>query len=187
MKKLFLTCATIGLLFAGAVRAENYAGLGYGASWNGGHAWTNGRKSDYDTFSGIFSLFAGKVIPTDYFDLRVEGEYLHLNLKPEHGKSRRFRGLMANATGIIPDTGWWAEPYVGLGLGYARWDHNNTIAGQVIGGFEKYFELPEWANNTAMAAAVEYKHLWVNENGGKRNNTSKMNSDTVMFKLKYLF
>jgi opacity protein-like surface antigen len=94
---------------------------------------------------------------------------------------------MANATGIIPDTGWWAEPYVGLGLGYARWDHNNTIAGQVIGGFEKHFELPEWANNTAMAAAVEYKHLWVNENGGKQNNTSKMNSDTVMFKLKYLF
>lgn len=187
MKKLFLTCAVVGLLFAGAVRAENYAGLGYGISWNGGHAWTDGRKSDYDTFSKMLSVFAGTVIPTEKFDLRLEGEYLHLNLKPDHGKTRRFRALMANATGVIPNTGWWAEPYVGLGLGYARWDHNNTIAAQGIAGLEKYFELPEWANNTAMAAAVEYRHLWVNEKGGKRNNTSKMNSDTIMFKLKYLF
>ena len=48
-----------GLVLTGSVGAEYYAGAGYGVSWNGGHAWTDGRKYDYETFSGIWSLFGG--------------------------------------------------------------------------------------------------------------------------------
>ena len=187
MKKLFLTCLTAGLLACGGATAEYYAGVGYGASWNGGHAWTNGIKSDYDTFSGMWSLFAGTVLPTNWVDFRAEAELLRLDLKPDIGKTRKFRALMGNVTAVIPNTGWWAEPYVGLGMGYARWDHNNALATQVIGGFEKTFELPDWANNAAMAVDLEYRHLWVNKDGGKRLDVSKMNSDTLMLKLKYLF
>ena len=187
MKKLFLTCLTAGLLVSGAAVSEYYAGLGYGVSWNGGHAWTNNVKYDYDTFSGMWSLFAGTVLPTDWVDFRVEGELLRLDLEPDVGKTRKFRAIMGNVTAIIPNTGWWAEPYVGGGIGYARWDHNNTIATQVIGGLEKTFELPDWANNAAMAVDLEYRHLWVNENGGKAYSVSKMNSDMLMLKLKYLF
>ncbi len=187
MKKLFLTCLMAGLLVSGAAVSEYYAGLGYGVSWNGGHAWTNNVKYDYDTFSGMWSLFAGTVLPTDCVDFRVEGELLRLDLEPDVGKTRKFRAIMGNVTAIIPNTGWWAEPYVGGGIGYARWDHNNTIATQVIGGLEKTFELPDWANNAAMAVDLEYRHLWINENGGKAYSVSKMNSDTLMLKLKYLF
>lgn len=187
MNKLILTGMAAGLLFSGAATAEYYAGLGYGASWNGGHAWTNGIKNDYDTFSGMLSLFAGTVLPTNWVDFRTEVELLRLDLKPDFGRTRRFRAIVGNVTAIIPETGWWAEPYVGGGIGYARWDHNNTITTQVIGGLEKTFELPDWANNAAMAVDLEYRHLWVNEDGGKFNNISKMNSDTIMLKLKYMF
>ncbi len=165
-----------------SARADNYAGLGFGYSWNGGHAYTNSTKYDFKSFSKMWSFFVGKVIPNQWFDLRLDAEYLNLDAHVEHGRTRQFKSVMANATGIIPDTGWLAEPYVGMGLGYARFDHNNTIALQAIGGLEYVFE--QWP----IATDVEYRHLWLNEHGGKnRENSSRFNSDTLMLKLKYFF
>ncbi len=181
MKLQFLTLLAAGLLLSCAGHAENYAGAGVGASWNGGHAVTNGQKYDMETFSTLWSLFAGTIIPTEWTDIRVEGEFLRMDVEPDYGRTRQFKALMANATAIIPDTGWFAEPYVGFGLGYARWDHNNTIAGQIIGGVE--YDFAQWP----VGAALEYRHLWVNEKGGKGYDTSRINSDTLMLKLKYFF
>ena len=181
MKLQFLTLLTAGLLMSSYAIADNYAGIGLGASWNGGHAYTNGIKYDLETFSPLWSLFAGTVIPTEWTDVRVEGELLRMDVKPDFGRTRQLRAVMANATAVIPNTGWVVEPYAGFGFGYARWDHNNSIAGQILGGVEYNFE--QWPVGTAL----EYRHLWINEKGGKTFSKSKLNSDTLMFKVKYFF
>ena len=181
MKIKFLSLLTASLLISGTVSAEYYAGAGYGFSWNGGHAWTDGRKSDYETFSGIFSAFMGTVIPTEWLDLKAEAEFLRLSAEPDFGRTRKFQVLMGNLVGVIPNVDLPVKPYVGLGLGYARWDHNNTVAYQVLGGVE--YELDQYP----VGFALEYKHLWPNENGGKTTTKSRINSDTIMLKVKYLF
>lgn len=184
MKTKLLSLLAASLIISGAVSAEYYAGAGYGVSWNGGHAWTNNIKTDYKRFSGIFSGFLGTVIPTEYLDLRAEGELIHLSAKPDLGRTRKFNALMANLIGVIPNVDALSslniKPYVGLGIGYGRWDHRNTFAYQVIGGLEYEFENP-------VAVALEYKHLWPDQTGGKAYSKSKLNSDTLMLKLKYLF
>ena len=65
MKLKMLSLLAAGLILTGAAGAEYYAGAGYGISWNGGHAWTDGVKYDYETFSNIWSVFGGVVIPTE--------------------------------------------------------------------------------------------------------------------------
>lgn len=182
MKLKYLSLIAGALVWTSTVQAEDYAGLGYGQSWNGGNAYTNGQKHDFETFSSIWSAFIGRTIPLEWFDMRVEGEFIRMDADADKGRTRQVRALMANATGIIPNTGWFAEPYVGLGVGYARYDHNNTIATQVIGGLEYTFD--QWP----VATALEYRHLWFNEDGGKNEaNRSDLNSDSIMLKVKYLF
>ncbi|MBR6232017.1 MAG: hypothetical protein IKQ99_02840 [Alphaproteobacteria bacterium] len=181
MKLKTLSLLATGLILAGAAGAEYYAGAGYGISWNGGHAWTNGKKYDYETFSGMWSLFGGTVIPTEWLDFHVEGEYIRLKAKPDKGKTRRLDTAMANLIGVIPNVDLPVQPYVGFGLGYGRWDHKFTFVKQFIGGIE--YNLDQYP----VGFALEYKHLSPNETGGKRSSPSKINSDTLMLKVKYLF
>ena len=182
MNLKFLSCLTLTLALSVSVQAENYAGLGIGKSWNGGHAYSDNKKHDFETLSTMWSFYAGKIIPTEWFDLRLEGEFLRMDAHAKHTRTRQVRALMANATGVIPNTGWFAEPYVGMGAGYARYDHNNTLGFQFIGGLEYDFD------NYPIGTAVEYRHLWFTEDGGKNNaNKSNLNSDTLMLKLKYFF
>ena len=179
MKKLSLL--VIGLLVSSFVGAEYYAGAGYGLSWNGGHAWTGGQKTDYETFSGMLSVFGGTVIPTEWLDLRAEGELLHLKADADKGPSRELKTVMANLIGMIPNIDSPFQPYIGLGLGYGRWDHKNTAVKQFIAGVE--YNLDQYP----VGFALEYKHLSPNETGGSGANRSKINSDTVMLKAKYMF
>ena len=179
LKTLFLLASA--LILTGTAGAQYYAGAGYGVSWNGGHAWTNGKKYDYETFSNIWSLFGGTVIPTEYLDFRAEGELMQLKAKPDKGKVRRLDAAMFNLTGVIPNVDWPVQPYVGLGLGYGRWDHKNTFIKQFIAGVE--YDLDQYP----VGFALEYKHLSPNETGGSGANRAKINSDTVMLKVKYLF
>lgn len=181
MKLKTLSLLVAGLIFAGSVGAEYYAGAGYGVSWNGGHAETKGKKYDYDTFSGMTSLFGGTVIPTEYLDLRAEGEYVRLKAEPDTGKTRKLQAVMANLIGVIPNVDLPVQPYVGLGLGYGRWDHKNTVVKQFIAGVE--YDLDQYP----VGFALEYKHLSPNETGGSGAYRSKINSDTIMLKVKYLF
>ena len=181
MKLKTLSLLTAALILTGTAGAEYYAGAGYGVSWNGGHAWTDDIKYDYETFSNMWSLFGGTVIPTDKLDLRVEGEFLHLKADPDVGKSRTLDAAMANLIAVIPNVDLPVQPYVGIGLGYGRWDHKNTVVGQFIAGAE--YDLEQYP----VGFALEYKHLKPNETGGKGGYISKINSDTIMLKVKYLF
>ena len=181
MKLKTLSLLAAGLILAGTAGAEYYAGAGYGLSWNGGHAWTNGKKYDYETFSKMLSLFGGTVIPTEWLDLRAEGEFIHFNAKPKVGKSRQMDTVMANLVGIIPNVDLPVQPYVGLGLGYGRWNHKYTVTKQLIAGME--YDLDQYP----VGFALEYKHLSPNETGGRGDHIAKINSDTIMLKVKYLF
>ena len=181
MKLKLLSLLAAGLILSGTAGAEYYAGAGYGVSWNGGHAWTNGAKEDYETFSDFWSVFGGTVIPTEYLDLRAEGEFVRLRPEPDHGKARRLDALMANLIGVIPNVDLPVQPYVGLGLGYGRWSHKNTVVKQFIAGVE--YDLDQYP----VGLALEYKHLSPNETGGSGANRAKINSDTLMLKVKYLF
>ena len=181
MKLKTFSLLTAGLILTATAGAEYYAGAGYGISWNGGHAWTNDTKYDYKTFSGMMSLFGGAVIPTEYLDLRAEGELVRLKAEPDKGKTRQLDALMFNFIGVIPNVDLPVQPYVGLGLGYARWDHKNTFAKQFIAGVE--YDLDEYP----VGFALEYKHFKPNETGGSGGYRSKINSDTIMLKAKYLF
>lgn len=181
MKLKTLSLLAAGLVLTGSVGAEYYAGAGYGVSWNGGHAWTDGRKYDYETFSGIWSLFGGAVIPTEWLDFRAEGEIMRLQAEPDVGKKRELKTAMANLIAVIPNVDSPLQPYVGLGLGYGRWDHKNTVVKQFIAGVE--YDLEQYP----VGFALEYKHFSPNETGGKADHISKINSDTIMLKAKYLF
>ena len=181
MKLKILSLLVACLMLSGTVDAEYYAGAGYGISWNGGYAKTNDKKYDYKTFSGLWSLFGGTVIPTEYLDLRAEGELFQLKAKPDTGKTRELKAVMANLIAVIPNVDLPVQPYVGLGLGYGRWDHKNTVVKQFIAGAE--YDLDEYP----VGFALEYKHFSPNEAGSSGGNRSKINSDTLMLKAKYLF
>ena len=181
MRLRTLSLLVAGLILVGTAGAEYYAGAGYGISWNGGHAWTNGKKYDYETFSGMWSFFGGTVIPTEYLDFHAEAEIIRLKAEPDKGKTRRLDTAMANLIGVIPNVDLPVQPYVGLGLGYGRWDHKFTVVKQFIAGAE--YNLDQYP----VGFALEYKHLSPNETGGKRGSRSKINSDTLMLKVKYLF
>ena len=181
MKVKILSLLAASLILTGGAGAEYYAGAGYGISWNGGHAWTEGVKYNYEKFSGMTSLFGGAVIPTEYLDLRAEGEFLHFTAKPKTGKSRQMDTAIANLVGVIPNVDLPVQPYVGVGLGYGRWDHKYTVVKQFITGVE--YDLEEHP----LGFALEYKHLSPNETGGKGDHISKINTDTLMLKVKYLF
>ena len=129
----------------------------------------------------MWSLFGGTVIPTDYLDLRAEGEFVRLKVDPDKGKERKLDAAMVNLIGVIPNVDLPIQPYVGLGLGYGRWDHKNTVVKQFIAGVE--YGLDQYP----VGLALEYKHLSPNESGGSGAYRSKINSDTLMLKVKYLF
>ena len=181
MKLKTLSLLTATLILTGAAGAEYYAGAGYGYSWNGGHAWTGGVKYNYETFSKIWSLFGGTVIPTEQLDLRVEGEFIHLTAQPDVGKSRKLDTMMANLIAVVPNVDLPVEPYVGVGLGYGRFDHKNMFVQQLIAGVE--YDLGQYP----IGFALEYKHIRPNEAGGRGNHRAKINSDTIMLKAKYMF
>ena len=181
MKLKTLSLLATGLILAGTAGAEYYTGLGYGYSWNGGHAWTDGKKYGYETFSPMMSLFAGAVIPTEKLDFRAEAEYIHFTAKPDTGKSRQMDTVMANLIAAIPNLDLPVQPYIGGGLGYGRWDHRYTVTKQFIAGLG--YDLDQYP----VGFALEYKHLSPNKTGGRGDHISKINTDTLMLKVKYLF
>lgn len=180
MKKLIYSgLLAAALLGASAARADFYAGIGYGASFNDGSATTNGAKFSYHD-SAIYALTGGYEFPLPLLDVRVEGEYLRTKPEVKYGKDRKLDALMLNVIGVIPLVPL-VDPYVGLGLGYGRYDHTNTSLQQLLLGVE--YELPV----APIVLGGEYRHLRVNETCGKANSPSKLRANIFMLKAKYFF
>ncbi len=179
MKKYLSLILAAGLAMATTVKADFYAGAGLGGSFNGGSVTTDSIKSDYKN-SPIYSVFGGYELPLPLFDIRGEVEYLHAKPAVKTGRDRKLDALMVNAIGVIPFIPV-IDPYVGLGLGRARYDHTNSFAFQWLTGVE--YELP------FMPATIggEYRYFKINETTGKVNSSSKYHTNVLMLKLKYLF
>lgn len=180
MKKLFYTLALTGLLtYASTVSAEFYAGIGLGGSFNGGSAVTDGSYSKYKN-SAIYSLSGGYELPLPLFDLRGELEYLRTKPTVKSGEDRKLDALMANVYGNIPLIPL-IDPYIGLGLGRARYDHSNSFAFQWMLGAD--YEVPF----APITIGGEYRYFKVNEKTGKNHSPSKFHTNILMLKARYLF
>ncbi len=180
MKKLFLTACAALTAFIPSAKADFYVGAGYGLAMNDGSVWEEGARTKYKD-SGMYSLSGGYELPLPLFDIRGEVEYIRTRPETKDFGTKQLDALMFNATGVIPLIPF-IDPYVGLGLGYGRYDHNNTTAFQYLMGVEY-----EFATNPFTVGA-EYRFLKLTEDGGKSGDkTSKYRSHGLMLKLKYTF
>lgn len=179
MKKfLFATFFSLSLLSI-PTQAGLYTSFGIGASFNDGGKTEKNFKSSYED-SPAYSVSVGYELPLLLTDVRVEGEYLRIHPDLKDGGHASMDAFMLNGYGNIPLTPI-IDPYVGLGLGMTRFEHENAPAYQLILGAE--YELP------FMPATVggEYRYFKITEDGGARGETSKMHSNIFMLKLRYEF
>ena len=180
MKKYtIMSLVSAGLLWSGVSQADFYAGAGIGGSFNEGSAYNGTYAAEYKN-STLWSFSGGYEAPLPLFDVRGEVEYLHTRPKVKSGGTKQFDGLFLNGYADIPLVPI-VDPYVGLGLGFSRFDHDNSFAVQGMLGLE--YELPF----APMTIGGEYRYLKINETTGKVNRESKYHSNTLMFKLRYLF
>ncbi|MDR2901816.1 MAG: porin family protein [Lactobacillales bacterium] len=179
IQKLTLACLFLGFFCITEARAEFYTGIGFGSALNGGGATTNGDDSSFKNSYG-YSIFGGYELPITFMDARVEAEFLYLKAPVKDGDDRNFKGVMFNAVGVIPFVPV-VDPYVGLGIGYSRFDHTNTVAWQAIGGVD--YQLPF----APVVIGGEYRYLTTTEGTGKKNSTSNFHSNILMLKAKYMF
>jgi len=180
MKKYAL-CSLIaaGLLFVGAAQAEFYAGAGLGRAFNEGTSFNGHCAIEYKN-SNMWSVAGGYETPLPLFDLRGEAEYLRTRTRLKDNRTKQLDGLFLNAYGDIPMIPV-VDPYVGLGLGYVRYDHDNSFAFQGMLGLE--YELPF----APVAVAGEYRYLKITERTGKQNRASNYHTNILMLKARYLF
>jgi len=180
MKKYLYACAvTLSMLGSTALSADFYAGAGYGFGFHGGSAYLDGKRGDYDN-SAVYSLSGGYILPLPLLDVRGEVEYLRSHTKVKGQKSRQLDALMGSVSGVIPFVPL-VDPYIGLGLGYGRYDHKSTAAWQYQMGVEYQFV------TVPVAVGAEYRYLKLTETCGKHEDRSKFHSNILMLKLKYLF
>ncbi|MBP5343461.1 MAG: outer membrane beta-barrel protein [Alphaproteobacteria bacterium] len=179
MKKYLYACAISLSMLATAVSADFYAGLGYGVGLNGGSAYSNGHIGSFEN-SSVYSLSGGYVLPLPWFDVRGEVEYLHTRPDIKGQGARQLDAVMGSVSAVIPFIPV-VDPYVGLGLGYGKFDHKFTSAWQYQMGMEYQFV------TAPFAVGAEYRYLKLTETCGKHEDTSKFHSNILMLKLKYLF
>ena len=180
MKKFLYAClGGAALMMASVGHADFYAGAGYGFAFHGGSAYSDGKRSSYEN-SAMYSLQGGYILPLPLFDVRGEVEYLRARPEPKNQGSRRLDALMGNVSAVIPLVPI-VDPYVGLGWGYARYDHNNTTAWQYQMGVEYSFVA------APVTVGAEYRYLKLTETCGKHDDISKYHSNVLMLKLKFMF
>ncbi|MBQ3695953.1 MAG: porin family protein [Alphaproteobacteria bacterium] len=177
MKKTLL--ALFALLACSAAHAEFYVGAGYGLSVNHGSVIEDGFKTKYKD-SAAYSLSGGLVMPLPLFDFRTELEYFHTRPETKSLGTKKLNAVMVNATGVIPLIPF-IDPYVGMGVGYGRYDHNNSSAWQLLAGVEYNFL------SNPFVIGAEYRFFNLTEDGGKGSDKSKYSTHGVMLKLKYTF
>lgn len=177
-KLLFLS---VGLAFLGSLtaHADIYGSAGIGVSLNDGSVTRQQIETAYEN-SPVYSLAVGYELPIPIIDIRGEIEYLHVQPSVKQGADIRFDGAFANAYVDIPLVPI-VDPYIGGGIGYARFDHKNTTALQGMVGIE--YEVPI----IPFAIGGEYRYMKVNETGGKWDSPSKFHSNIFMIKGRYTF
>jgi len=173
MKKIILSIALLSAI--STARAEFYVGAGYGLSVNQGSVREGNVTSEYKD-SSIYALEGGIVMPLPLFDLRAEVEYFHTRPETKSVGKKHLDALIFNTTGVIP-----LIPFVGMGWGYGRYEHNNTSLWQALAGVEYAFE------TNPFTIGAEYRFLKLTEHGGKGSNSSKFYTHGLMLKLKYTF
>ncbi|MBQ9737625.1 MAG: porin family protein [Clostridia bacterium] len=176
---LLASLLTLGLISSTA-HADFYGSFGLGAAFNNGSVTTKDLRSSYDD-SAAYSLAVGYQLPLLLTDVRVEGEYLRIHPDIKDGGHSNMDALMVNAYANLPLIPV-IDPYVGLGLGYARFEHENTPAMQFMLGAD--YELPI---TLPITIGAEYRYFKVNEHGGNRGETAKFNTHALMLKARYHF
>ncbi len=181
MKKIILAVSAVLCIGWGiSAKADFYAGAGLGMSFNNGSIDdVRGFKDSYKD-TPAYALYGGYELPLPLLDVRGEVEYLRLKPKAKYGKSRTMDAAIARAIAVVPFVPL-VDPYVGLGLGYARYDHANVALQEVTAGVE--YELPLMP----VTVGAEYRYLKTNEKAGKWYSESKFHTNILMLKAKYLF
>jgi len=179
-KHLFLLALIVGLASSLSARADFYAGVGFGMGFNDGSSTKAGVRSEYKD-SPVYSLAGGYQWPLPLLDIRGEVEYLHLRPDLKDGRTKQLDGAFVNAYGTIPLVPF-IDPYVGLGIGRVRYDHDNAFAIQGMLGAE--YSLPFLPD---LSVGAEYRYLKVNETTGKARAPSKFHTNILMLKARYMF
>ncbi len=180
MKHKFLIttlCAT--LMGISTANAGFYAGIGAGAAINEGSVTYENIALDYKN-SPIYSAAVGYELPLPILDVRGEVEYLRVRPEINNGQDSKFDGIFLNGYTDIPFVPF-VDPYVGAGVGYSRFDHNNSTAYQGMVGVE--YGIPF----IPLSLAAEYRYMKVTETGGKWDANAKFHTNTFMIKARFSF
>ena len=179
MKSTFLTLFLSISLLSMPTFAGFYTGAGIGSSFNDGSVIKNNIKSSYKD-SPAYSFYAGYQLPLFLTDARIEGEYLRIHPDKKKGGHASMDALMINGyidVPVIP----FIDPYVGIGVGLTRFEHENAPAYQAMLGID--YELPF----APITVGGEYRYFKITENGGARDEIAKMHSNIFMLKFRYEF
>lgn len=179
MKSKILSLFLSIMLISTPSLAGFYAGLGLGSAFNDGSVLKNHTRSSLKN-SPVYSLSAGYQLPLLLTDVRVEGEYLRIHPDKKYGGHASMDAFMVNGYANLPILPI-INPYIGLGLGMSRFEHENSPAYQGMLGLE--YELPFMP----VTIGGEYRYFKVSEDGGARGETAKMHSNILMLKLRYDF
>ncbi|MDO4184170.1 MAG: outer membrane beta-barrel protein [Rhodospirillales bacterium] len=159
--------------------AEFYGQLGLGRSFNEGSIIKDYKSKEYKD-SNTYSLAAGYTFPIPFFNPRAEIEYLKANPKAKDTSVTELNSLFLNGyvnVPLIPIV----DPYIGLGVGETRFEHNYSPAVQGMLGVD--FEIPL----ISTTIGGEYRYLKINETGGKQSDKVKYHANILMLKLRYSF
>ena len=179
MKKLLLAAMGVALFASTQSVADFYVGGAAGWAINDGSIRKNDTRSKYRD-STMYTLSGGVVFPLPLLDIRAEAEYIHNRPKTSSVGKKQLDALMGNVSGVIPLIPF-VDPYVGLGLGYAHYDHNYTTAFQAMAGIE--YAIP----TTPITLGAEYRYMKLTESCGNKNNYSRYHNNALLLKVKYTF
>lgn len=179
IKTLSLILLSSAFLFGAKANASLYGSFGLGAALNDGSQLSRGLRTSYDN-SPAYSLAVGYELPLFMTDVRAEAEYLRIHPDKKAGGHASMDALMLNAYATVPLIPL-VDPYVGLGMGMTRFEHENAPAVQGMLGVE--YDL----TFLPLTVGGEYRYFKVTEDGGARGETSKFHSNIFMLKLKYEF
>lgn len=179
MKSSFLALITAFCLSSVSAHAGLYTSFGLGASFNDGAMTKDEIRSSYDN-SPAYSFAVGYKLPLLLTDVRAEGEYLRMRPDTSYHGASSVDAFMMNGYANVPLVPF-IDPYVGLGLGMSRFQHETAPAYQAMLGAD--YELP------FMPATVsaEYRYFRITEDGGSRGEDAKLHSNILMLKFRYEF
>ncbi len=180
MRYKFICTTLAATLFTfSTAHAGIYASIGIGAALNEGSVTYADAVQDYKN-TPAYSASVGYELPLPILDVRGEVEYLRIRPEVKDGDNSKFDGIFLNGYTDIPLVPF-VDPYIGAGVGYTRFDHNNSTAYQGMAGIE--YGIPF----VPVTLAGEYRYMKVTEAGGKWDSASKFHTNIFMIKARVSF